>query len=365
MNATMRVCRGAILTFAVLFIATVVTAAAQSRAFLVDREWFLPASADPRAPGMTFGFPQWSDAFEFSLEPGRRFVWDVSVGQEIPIFVIESVPGFPAAGAKKGDWGLGVWVAISFHVIEDMWKDPSNPIVNTDYRFSLATLKYRRAMRVSPKTVTDADYLDVKWDVYHHESTHLGDEFVIGAIREFPQFERINVSYEFYDVAAGWEAHRPGPKGGMRRWTVRGGLLGVWPKSQGYYSDHTLDVDSRVIARSKRNLEPYVQAEYWSPHGRRSDDPSLNKRWAPFTSVDARYKTIYNYLKLSDDEPEDKQWSVNLLAGIRTERRTSLLSVKEVYARFYHGVNPAGQLRNQRDYTVFGLGVSFAVGSRP
>jgi len=329
--------------------------------WLRDREWFLPAIADPKPAAMTFAFPMLSDAFEFSQKPGRRVTWDVSVGQEIPIVVIEN---FTPSTPVQGRWGVGLWTAISFHVLEE-FKDPSAPIINTDYRFTLATLKVRRVQR-SPGGLgeNNADYLDVKADLYHHESTHLGDEFVIGAIRRFPGFERINVSYEFWDVGVSYEWRRRTDPGGESdayfRSMVRGGLIGVWPHSGGYYSDHTLEVDSRRVSRSKRNLEPYLQFEYWAPHPT-SAGADRPRRWAPFVSVDARHKTVYDYLKASDEVSEDKQWSLNLLVGLRTEAE-SPLSLKDIYARFYHGVNPHGQLRNQRDYTAFGFGVNFNVG---
>jgi len=251
-------------------------------------------------------------------------------------------------------------------VLEE-FKDPSAPIINTDYRFSLATLKFRRVQRAFGRGPNHADYLDLKADLYHHESTHLGDEFVIGAQRQFPDtFERINVSYEFWDVAGSYEWRRlKNPEAGTdeySRYMVRGGLLGVLPHAKGYYSDHTLEPESRTIARSKRNLEPYIQVEYWAPH-RQPEGAEASGRWAPFASVDIRYKTIYDYRKSSDDISEDKQWSVNALAGFRTEAE-SPLSVKDVYVRFYNGVNPHGQLRNQRDYTAFGLGVNFNIGQR-
>ena len=329
--------------------------------WLRDREWFLPAIADPKPAAMTFAFPMFSDAFEFSQETGRRVTWDVSLGQEIPIVVIEN---FTPSTPVKGRWGVGLWTAISFHVLEE-FKDPSAPIINTDYRFSLATLKFRRVQRsIGGLGENNADYLDLKADLYHHESTHLGDEFVLGAVRKFPDFERINVSYEFWDVAASYEWRRRIDPGGESdayfKSMIRGGLLGVWPHSGGYYSDQTLEVDSRRISHSKRNLEPYLQFEYWAPHPTPSgsDRP---RRWAPFVSVDARYKTVYDYLKVSDDVSEDKQWSLNVLIGLRTGA-DSPLSVKDVYARVYNGVNPHGQLRNQRDYTTFGFGVNFNTG---
>ena len=43
---------------------------------------------------------------------------------------------------------------------------------------------------------------------------------------------------------------------------------------------------------------------------------------------------------------------------------SNTLSVKDIYLRVYHGVNPHGQLRNQRDYTTFGIGVNFNIGQR-
>jgi hypothetical protein len=321
--------------------------------WLRDRDWFLPAAADPKPAAFTFAFPLLSDEFEFSQNPGRRVTWEVNVGKEIPIFVLEN---FTPATAVRGAWGVGLWTSISFHVLEE-FEDPSAPIVNTDYRFSLATLKFRRVQRAFGRGPNHADYLDLKADLYHHESTHLGDEFVIGAQRKLGDaFERINVSYEFFDVGGSYEWRREAEAGGYARYMVRGGLVGVLPHSDGYYSDHTLEVDSRVIARSKRNLEPYVQAEYWTPHRE-------TRRWALFASADARHKTIYDYHKGSDEDSEDKQWSFNALVGFRTESE-STLSVKDVYARFYHGVNPHGQLRNQRDYTTFGVGVNFNIGQR-
>jgi hypothetical protein len=326
--------------------------------WMQDRDWFVPLIADPKPPAFTFAFPMVTDAFEFSQEPGRRLTWEVNVGKEVPIvYLANYTPSTPIAGR----WGLGLWVAVSFHVLEELGKDPSNPIINTDYRFSLATLKYRRILRASG--VQNAHYLDLKADLWHHESTHLGDEFVIGAQKVDPSFERINVSYEFWDVAASYERRTPSGDDASMRYVIRGGLLGVWPYAHGYYSDHTLAVDSRRIPRSKRNLEPYAQFEWWAPHRLRTGSDQA-RQWAPFVSVDARYKTVYDYHKLSDDQSEDKQWSLNLMAGIRTAAEGSLLSIKDVYVRYYRGVNPHGQLRNQPDFTTFGVGVNFNLGQR-
>src|SRR5262245_28679492 len=81
-----------------------------------DRDYFDPLIAEPRAPQISFNFPAWSNGFEFSVEPGNRLVWDISLGREIPIFTMtnfdDSTRVFP------GSQGLGVWVDVSFHMIE-------------------------------------------------------------------------------------------------------------------------------------------------------------------------------------------------------------------------------------------------------
>ena len=165
-----------------------------------DRDYFDPLIAEPRAPQIAFTFPAWIPELEFSVEPGNRLAWEVSLGREIPIFTRANFDD--ATRGLKGSQGFGVWVDVSFHMLEDMGKDPSNPIINTDYRFSLAKLKYYRVISVSPPTtgpnpVRRWKSLAFRADLYHHESTHLGDEFVINGQGAHPEFERQNVSFEF------------------------------------------------------------------------------------------------------------------------------------------------------------------------
>jgi BON domain len=46
-----------------------------------NRSFFDPLIAEPRAPQIAFTFPAWSPEFEFSVEPGTRLVWEVSLGR--------------------------------------------------------------------------------------------------------------------------------------------------------------------------------------------------------------------------------------------------------------------------------------------
>ncbi|MCA1563640.1 MAG: DUF1207 domain-containing protein [Acidobacteria bacterium] len=311
---------------------------AQTIVWLQDLDWYEPLIAEPRAARISVLFPAWSDAFEFSLEPGRRLVWDITLGKEIPIV------GFKSGGLPheftKGQWAIGVWTPVAFHMIEDH-VDPSSPIVNTDYRFG-SMIKAR--IGISRREHT----LGFRVVPYAHESTHLGDEFTLQARETFPQFERINVSYEYWEAAASLDAPA---------WTVRAGMLQPWG-GDGYYSAELLELSPRRdrVPTSRNNLEPYAGLEYRHP-----DTILAWNEMAFFASADLRHKAVYDYRKADDDVKEDKQLSTNLLVGLRSKPGLGRLALTEIYVRFYHGVNPAGQLRDQRDYTLIGVGFNFGV----
>ena len=81
-------------------------------------------------------------------------------------------------------------------------------------------------------------------------------------------------------------------------------------------------------------------------------------------SADVRRRIVLDFNKASADIKEDTQWSLNLLGGIRSKGGNFRFAIKEIYAGYYRGVNPHGQLRNQKDFWLAGFGVNFAVGDR-
>jgi len=337
-----------------------------------DREFFDPLIADIRAPQIAFNYPAWAPEMPHSVVRGNRVVWDITVGRELPLFARAN---FTPATKTAGCSGWGVWADVSFHVLED-FEDDSNPIVNTDYRFSLAKFKYYRVLSEGVKKVTGGELptyrtLAFRVDVYHHESTHLGDEYVILAQGLTPEelaergrrpFERFNVSYEFYDVggAYNWE------NGAGQFTTIRAGTTGLLKPDKGYYSDHTLEPERRDVFRSKLSFEPYLQFEHHWPHPTipAADGLPARQRFRPFVSIDARNRIVLDFYKASAEQPEERQWSYNMLAGVRSWSGAGRFSIKEIYLRYYHGVNPNGQLRTEPDYWQFGLGVNIATGDR-
>lgn len=327
------VLRGA-LTLAALVVGTG-PALSQDTFGFRDFDWYDPLVAEQRAARMlvTFGG---TDAFEFSLEDGRRLVWDIHLGKELPM--ISFVKAVNPGALRAGEWGIGLWAPVSVHMIED-FKDPSNPIVNADYRFG-SMIKFRYAL--APER-----WLSARFVPWAHESTHLGDEFSLAAAEHFPGFERINVSYEYWEYGIGLESPR---------WSLRHGGLQPWGKD-GYYSDHLLQVGGRTIPTSAVNFEPSFGVEYRSRH-------SDGRTWAPFASLETRGRIAYDYNKPSSSDPERRHWSTSVSAGIKTSpapASSSSLSLSHIYVHFYRGVNPHGQLRNDASYSMLGVGFQFRV----
>jgi hypothetical protein len=294
-----------------------------------DTRYYEPLRAEPHAARIKILVPAWSDAFPDSLDKSDyRFAWQVSLGRELPI-AAWATQAQDRRDIGAGHFGIALAVPVGFHMIED-FKDPSNPIVDTDYRFGfMAKLQYgiRRDLRLGVRVVPWA-----------HESTHLGDEYVLFA-SENPEFERINVSYENWEVGLSLEHDF---------WKMRGGLLRPWG-TDGYYSDHLLGSDETTLTVSQKNLEFYVGAEYLFP---------LWGERHVYVSVDTRNKLRYTY-HATPANPEERQWSTNFQIGRTLPNDTRDAPLQDYFFQVYYGVNPYGQLRSQSNYLSLGVGWVF------
>jgi hypothetical protein len=301
-----------------------------------DAPYFEPLLAEPRPARIFLLIPAWSKEFPHSLEPGSRFAWQISLGEELPIITLSDQTADGPLNA--GRWGVGLWIPISFHVIED-FKDPSNPIVDTDYRFGFM-VKFQK--RFEPFA------LGVRFVPWNHESTHLGDEYTIFASRQDPSFERINVSYENWEYGLSLEGEGLFSDGDT--WKVRHGGRQPWGED-GYYSTHLLGRDEPTLTPSVANFEPSLGVEYRFSEWR---DRQL------FFSVDLRYQTVYTYHQ-TPENPEQRQWSSNWQVGRAVPEGTRGVPLRQYFVQAYWGVNPYGQLRSQKDYWSVGLGFVFGM----
>lgn len=345
MNRTCTLCKYTIVVLATIFLTCPHVWAGWW--FLEDRGYYNPLIAEIRSANINVMFPGWSDEFPFMQKDGNRLVWDISLGKEIPIVGFNTLMDARNKWWRKDNWGVGFWIPISFHMIED-FKDDSAPIVNTDYRFS-GMLKFQYSCAQSKQ-------FGVRFQ-FGHESTHLGDEFTIAAQDSSPDFIRVNVSYEYWELGLSfdWKISRGSvcdPK--YDTFSLRLGVIGLWNPDKGFYSDTLMFPKGQTVSPSRRDYETTIGLEYINHH---TVTNKFGEPWKPFFSVELRHRTVYDYNKASS-EKKDKQWSVNLLSGLKITKQASLLP--GVYFRFYHGVNPHGQFRNQKCYTLYGVGLHFS-----
>jgi hypothetical protein len=315
-----------------------IPASAQSLSmkFFRDRPYYEPLLAEPRPARIMLLVPAWSKEFPHSVEKGTRFAWQISLGDELPILAVSNQTS--AGAVEKGKWGAGLWIPVSFHVAED-FKDTSNPIVDTDYRFGFMT-KFQYGLSETLR-------LGIRFVPWAHESTHLGDEYVILAIKN-PSFERVNVSYERWEYGISFEGS--GLFADADNWTIRHGGLRPWNKD-GYYSTNLLGSDQATLTPSITNYEPSVGLEYRAAawHERQ-----------PYISIDGRHQLVYTYHQTAQN-PEQQQWSWNLQVGLAVPAGTTGTPLKQFFFQVYRGVNPYGQLRSQKDYWSAGVGWVFGL----
>jgi Protein of unknown function (DUF1207) len=308
-------------------VSIVAPAVAQELKPFVDTHYYDPLRAEPHAARIKILIPAWSKEFPDSLESGTRFAWQITLGRELPILAFGDQLDTGRVGAKK--FGAALAIPISFHVVED-FKDPSAPIVDTDYQFGfMAKLQYG---------IRDDLWFGARIVPWSHESTHLGDEYVLVASRN-PAFERINVSYEWFEYGVSLESES---------FTIRHG--GRKPHGdEGYYSDHLLGSDEPTLTPSEKNFEPSFGFEYRFP---------LAGKRHVYASADLRNRLQYDYHRLPGAE-DQRQWSMNLQLGRTLPEDSRGSPLQDYFVEFYYGVNPYGQLRSQRDYWSAGIGWVF------
>jgi hypothetical protein len=174
--------------------------------------------------------------------------------------------------------------------------------------------------------------------------------------RDQPDFERIIVSYQYWEYGVSYERAR-----GVHCVKLRQGgaildpLTASW--RNGFYNFNPLETFQHPVTPSVRQFEPSFGFEYLKDNSR-GQGPAFE----PFLSADVRWKTIYDYTKARLGQPDAGQWSWNLVAGVRRARGVGdAAGIPSLYVRMYYGVDPWGQLASQRNYFLFGIGLRVAM----
>lgn len=243
--------------------------------------------------------------------------------------------------SEKQNMELRMSSEIGSVVLVDMFEQTSAPVINNDYFFGL---------KIGLLVHTNHNYLKnigLKLVPIFHESTHLGDEFVLHGIETVPNFQRINISYEAWEIAA--VINDPDTlKSNLM--SFKAGIHALWNPNEGYYFTDTLEVQSAYVPASIRNVEYYFQLNYQQTQGF-----LCSEKWMRVFSVEARNRVKFAYSAL---ESEERAWSINAYLGYQyviPERSHSL----GLFFRYYYGVNPHGQMRNTDDFQAFGLSLIY------
>ena len=240
---------------------------------------FKPLVADPR-------WPHFSAAWQYYIDDKQLSdVASVSFGESFSLYR-------GRIGAAWWEVGLHAGVFSVFDMDAD-----SFDLVNADYLVGLPlTLRYEdftAMLRV------------------FHQSSHLGDEFLLRT-----KTNRINLSYESVDLKFSYEF------GDLLRLYAGGGYL---------------------FHQTPSNLDPFsVQygIEFRSPW------PQHSKGWRPLVAVDVQHR-------------EENEWSADISARAGIEIDGVLLTRKlQILLEYFNGHSPNGQFYKDK-IQYFGLGTHF------
>ena len=264
----------------------------------------------------------------------RPFI-EIQTGFQLPVFL-------HTKDHTIGNLKISVNAPVSITTLVDLFENKTAPVIDNDYRFGV-----QATFLLSPENQVNRFIRN-----YHlalvpifHESTHIGDEFALHGFEQIPNFARINVSYEAWQVIAGINRLREPQK---RNLSAEIGYQRLMPFQSGYYNVDDFEVKGVPISPSQQRDLWFFRAEYTHPqrfgNGRTSEY---------IASTEIRRETKFGY---TADNPEKRAWSVNTYLGFRVPIKNTPTWVG-IYFRHYQGVVPYGQLRDKDGFMLNGISI--------
>ena len=259
----------------------------------------------------------------------------------------------------QGDWrernfGLSITWTMSAQIWLDLFEPLTSPIVNTDYRISLPTATFIH--RVDKGFVRN---YSIALSPYKHESTHIGDELQIQHRDEGYALSRVNVSYNYSELAVTLNE----PEDRMQQnHTFRLGLILLHAPRDGWYSvkEDAGDGDPAYAHPRLSPWEAYLQYQYQSPSSRHGIQG--------IASAEVRNRAVYGYdLTLrqgaieTDPVPDYRRFTYSLFVGMRYNipHYDGYFSRYALGLRAYYGNCPYGQFRNIDGYCQWSFTLIF------
>ena len=311
-----------------------------------ENSFFRPLLADVRAP--TFNarlYKAYPDPYTLSNAKGKDWFADVSFGGDFPLFGkrcpgimttdLSGVQELKEVKELKTQPGWAVLLDASVYSLLDFNTGSTN-LVNTDFRFGL-TWKWR------PKSHHHMSY---RLSVYH-ESTHLGDEYVLDA-EKLPGFSRYNVSHEAIEGMGSYDnLHH------FKRVRLPSVIYRIYGGARIYINPESFpDYVPANPSQHGHRVDEQVGMELFWKQGRTS--PEFDKPVQFIFAIDAQHRSRYTL-----GNP-DYSWSYNVIAGAITGAYWEHGRAFKYYLSYYNGVNPHGQFRMYHTtYLGINLGLNF------
>ncbi len=261
----------------------------------------------------------------------RPFI-EPHLGVDIPLLNISN----PQKGLKFNLSG-----EIGNILLIDMFEEITAPVINTDYFFGLraGAIKYLDNSRIRN--------IGIKIVPVFHESTHIGDEFSLHGFSDIPDFRRVNISYEAWELAA--VINDPDTII-SNLLSFKAGVQGLWNKTKGYYTTDTLETKGLIVPGGDRSIEYYFQLNL-----QRTDGFLCSERWMNIFSLEARNRVKFSY---DINLPEERTWNYNFYFGWKHISETARRNIG-FYLRYYNGIIPNGQFRNTDGYSYMALSIVY------
>lgn len=282
------------------------------------------------------GFNKFHPSYYKNKNAEKRIFNEIQTGMQIPLFA-------KPLNLKKGELVFAITFPLSAVLLIDMYETETAPVINNDYRFGWELNTVYSPDKHQISFIKNYSFTIVP---VFHESTHIGDEYSIHGYLNNPDFKRINVSYEAWQLFAGINKQTKKVKPML---SAELGYQRLMPYKNAYYNIDSAEVKGNEIILSNNRDIWLLRAELQIPL-------SENKKHRNyFISTEFRRDLKFGY---SLDNPEQKSFSVNLNTGIDLPVKNSRQRIS-IYLRYFRGVMPYGQLRDTDGLSIFGFGISF------
>lgn len=275
----------------------------------------------------------------------RPYVF-ANLGADLPVW---------SGNFSSGKYGLRITIPFIIDVWLDMFERITAPVINTSYRFGAPEFSFIH--RISGCRFLE-NYV-IQLSPMKHECTHIGDELTIMRKNEGLPLTRINVSYNYAELAVTLND----PDGTRNsNFAFKMGLLMLHNFANGWYNIMPEEGDVTIVAPSEYPIEFYFQYQYQTKTSKynfqgifSAEIRNRPKYGYPQYYVDNNEKWVQNEI------PEYRAWSINAFAGVRYSNPTikGYFSKIGLGLRIYQGINPYGQFRSQPVYNQVGLAIIF------